>query len=313
MKRTGRRNPPDTSTEGEVETMEGILRKGCIVVGVDGSSGGQVALEWAATRASTRRKPMLLVHAFSPDNPTFAFGMGSDARSVRADAERLLASARARVLAVDKTLEVATVSANGFASGALVRASYDAGMVVVGAHGHGPLSMTPVGSVALQVATHAQSPVAVIRHSERGREPYGRVIVGVDGSDESLAALDFGFAEAEARDAELLVLHAWQPKGSDDPTLSEHSDWPAYESAQRRMVHEAISAETERHPDVKVSQEVARAKSTKLLAQRAQSADAIVVGSRGLGGFDGLLLGSVSHGVLDHCSCPVVVMRRRHG
>lgn len=290
--------------------MTGTPRRGSIVVGVDGSGVGKLALEWAITRASSRKLPLLLLHAFSPDQPTFNFGMGTDTEGVRSSAEKMLAAARSRALAYDKTLDVATVCAPGFASGALVRASYDAALVVVGAHGHGPLSMTPIGSVALQVATHAHSPVAVIRHSDNP-EPYQRVVVGVDGSDDSLEALAYGFSQAEMRDAELLVVHAWNPRPSYDSTLSDGSDWPAYESAQRRQVEQALSAEVARHPDVKVRQEVLRGKPGKILAERSQSADLIIVGSRGVGGFKGLLLGSVSHRLVDRANCPIVVMRRR--
>ena len=292
--------------------MEGTFQQDSIVVGVDGSPAGNFALQWAIERASARHLPMHLVHAFAPDLPALGFGAGLDTDSIRAEGDRLLSSAKARVHAFDRSIRVSTSCTRGFASRALVNASHQAKMVVVGAHGHGGyFSGTPYGAVALQVVTHASCPVAVVGHGDTGATPFGRVLVGVDGSDYSLLALQEAFDHAEVRGAELIVLHAWQAQRSDDPTLSAGSDWPAYERAQEELVNRAITEQRRAHPEVKVIQQVLEGDPVKLLRQRAEEADLVVVGSRGTGGFPGLLLGSVAAGILSRTACPILVTRRR--
>ncbi len=292
--------------------MEGTYQPGSIVVGVDGSAMGNYALSWAIQRASSRHLPIHLIHAFASDLATLGFGAGMDTESVRAEGERLLEAAAARVHAYDRGISVSRTCTQGFASRALVKASHDARMVVVGSHGQGGFfSGTPYGAVALQVVTHASCPVAVVGHGDTGATPFGRVLVGVDGSDLSLKALREAFDHASVREAELVVLHAWQAQDTDDPTLAAGSDWPAYEAAQEELVNRAIAEQRAAHPEVKVVQQIEQGDPTKLLKEGAAEADLVVVGNRGLGGFPGLLLGSVAAGLLSRTTCPVLVVRER--
>ncbi len=292
--------------------MEGTYKPGSIVVGVDGSPMGNFALTWAIQRASARHLPIHLIHAYASDLSLLGFGAGTDTSSVQAEGERLLQSAAARVHAYDRDIEVSSSCTRGFASRALVKASHEAKMVVVGSHGQGGyFSGTPYGAVALQVATHASCPVAVVGHGDTGAAPFGRVLVGVDGSELSLKALREAFDHAEVREAELVVLHAWQAQDTDDPTLAAGSDWPAYESAQEELVNRTIGEQRATHPEVKVTQEVLLGDPTRLLREHAAEADLVVVGSRGLGGFPGLLLGSVAAGILSRTACPVLIVRER--
>lgn len=288
--------------------MEGTFHKGSIVVGVDGSPVGTSALDWAAEQASHRHLPVHLVHAFAPDLPTLGFGVGLGIDEIRQSGKRLLAGATARTHAHDRSIEVSSVCTSGFASAALIRASRDARVVVVGAHGYGPFNMSALGAVALQVATHAHSPVAVIRHAQ-ATAPFGRVVVGLDGSEASLLALREAFEFAGLTAAELILVHAWRARGHDDPTLRSDSDWPEYERTHHDVVMAAVAQHTRDHNNVKVIQEVVRADPVRVLVDRSRSADLIVVGSRGLGGFPGLLLGSVSQGVLMRSGCPVLITR----
>jgi nucleotide-binding universal stress UspA family protein len=290
--------------------MEGKAQPDSIVVGVDGSAVGNLALDWAAAQASVRRLPIHLVHAFTPDLPSFEFGAGLSVEAIREGGRRLLALARDRVHRVDPGLQVTGVCTSGYAAAALIRASRHAEFVVIGAHGNGAFSTAALGSVAMQVTTHAYCPAVVVKHSDASHQPYGRVVVGVDGSAHSLQALAYAFGQAATRSAELLVIHAWEARGQDDPTLGS-SDWPEYERAQHARVERALTHQERHYPHVKVVQQVRRGRAVPTLVDAARSADLAVVGSRGLGGFPGLRIGSVCHGVLNRAPCPVVVTRDR--
>jgi nucleotide-binding universal stress UspA family protein len=281
-----------------------------IVVGIDGSAHGWAALAWAAELASQQSMPVHIIHAFAPDIPMLGFG-STDQSSIKDEGERLLATARARAHAVDPTLTVTTSLPPGFASPALVKASHDATMVVLGAVGHGLLSRATIGAVAQQVAAHATCPVVIVGHEGHSETPHHRVVVGVDGSTASAAALHTAFDYAASRQAELGVVHAWEAKGPADPTLQTDSSWPAYESDLEHRVGREIATSSAAHPAVKVRHQVVRDSPVAALIQAADSADLVVVGARGTGGFPGLHLGSVSSRLLGRTACPLVLVHAR--
>jgi len=281
-----------------------------IVAGIDGSAHGWAALAWAAERASELRIPLHLVHAFAPDLPMLGFGT-TDQSSILAEGRRLLATATARAHAIDSTLTVTTSLPPGFASRALVGASHSATMVVLGAVGHGLLSRATIGAVAQQVAAHATCPVVIVGHEGRSEGKHRRVVVGVDGSASSTAALHTAFDYAATRESELVVVHAWEAKGIEDPTLETDSSWPAYESHLEQAVTREIASRSAEHPAVKVRHDVVRDSPVSALTQAADSADLVVVGARGTGGFAGLHLGSVSGRLLGRTDCPLVIVHSR--
>jgi len=140
-----------------------------------------------------------------------------------------------------------------------------------------------------------------------------RIVVGVDGSDASKAALAWAADEAELRGTDVLALLAWMP------TVAVPGPWPAMvpvrvpqeveESASATLaavVDEVLGEE----PKVEVVERVVHGAAASALVEAAGSAELLVVGSRGLGGFTGMLLGSVSHQCAQHASCPVVIVRR---
>ncbi|KGN33393.1 hypothetical protein N802_13840 [Knoellia sinensis KCTC 19936] len=278
-----------------------------LVVGVDGSAHGWAALAWAAERASADNVPLHIIHAFAPDIPMVGFGT-TDQSSILEEGRRLLETATARAHAIDSTLRVTTSLPPGFASRSLVNASHDATMVVLGAVGHGLLSRATIGAVAQQVAAHATCPVVIVGHEGHTEGSHRRVVVGVDGSPSSRAALHTAFDHAAATDSELVVVHAWEARGLEDPTLQTDSSWPAYESELERKVTQEIAASSASHPAVKVRHDVVRDSPIAALTQAADTADLVVVGARGTGGFPGLHLGSVSGRLLGRTACPLVVV-----
>jgi nucleotide-binding universal stress UspA family protein len=145
------------------------------------------------------------------------------------------------------------------------------------------------------VATDTEDP-AVIR----------RIVAGFDGSDNAMAAVRWARAEAQRWDAELIVIHSWE-----FPLMSSAPDVPLDLAGMRQeseqYIRDAIEAAFGPDHGIEVRQ-VVELPARALLAA-AGDADLVVVGSRGRGGLKGMLLGSVSHNVVQHAPCPVVVVR----
>ena len=205
-------------------------------------------------------------------------------------------------------LDVHTRLFQGDAVVALRRASETARLTVVGSRGQGRVAGTLLGSVALAITAHGSAPVAVIPVDGPGWTTTGPVVVGVDGSPTSEAAIDFAFEEAAVRGAPLVTVHAWSDPR---PTLSDISptDFTRLEESERMQLAEHLVPWRERYPDVEVISVVAHGKPTPALLNHGRQAQLLVVGSRGRGGFAGMVLGSTSHSLITHALCPVVVVR----
>lgn len=136
------------------------------------------------------------------------------------------------------------------------------------------------------------------------------MVVGVDGSDASRKAIAFAAAQASIREVPLVAVYAWMPPLT--PGLEYLWSEELVES-QRSVAEEAIAIGiaglAERYPDLDVRREIVQSAPVAALVQAAEEAEMLVVGSRGRGGISRLLLGSVSHGVLQALPCPTVVTR----
>ena len=145
---------------------------------------------------------------------------------------------------------------------------------------------------------------------ERGRRRMDRIVVGVDGSEQSRRALRWAFDEAERRQARLDVVCAWDaPFGPTWGTLG--TDVAAYETAALRLLEQEVTKMPSGTASITVDQHALRGSAGSVLVGLSREADLIVVGSRGRGGFAGLRLGSVSAQVAHHADCPVVIVHQR--
>jgi nucleotide-binding universal stress UspA family protein len=167
-----------------------------------------------------------------------------------------------------------------------------------------------VGSVAVALTSHASCPVVVVRGPERAPSEIASlpVVVGVDGSQASDAALTFAFDAARARGAPLVALHNWWDYFT-DPELWPLYDWDAVAKDEEQKLSDRVSASAEKYPDVAVECRVSRERPARALLDQAEQAQLLVVGSRGRGEFGGLVLGSVSNAVVHKAACPVAVVR----
>ena len=189
---------------------------GSVAIGYDSTPHSDVALAWAVQHAAALGRPLLLVHACGIPR---GYGGHADAtlavtrHELRIAGRRVLNQGLALARKLDPTVELREHLAIGLPRDVLdeVTAS-GAHLLVVGTRGHGRVSSYLLGSVSEGVSVGATCPVVVVREHEVPDEhsPYaGRIVVGIDGTDVSHAALDAAFALASLEHRPLAVLHAW--------------------------------------------------------------------------------------------------------
>jgi nucleotide-binding universal stress UspA family protein len=275
------------------------------IVGTDGSESSAEALRWARREAEVRDATVTAVLAWNfldqyhvDGEATFDPDYGDE------DARRALDAAVERAVGADAD-DVSRVVVCEHPATALIDASSDADLLVVGARGLGKLRGLVLGSVSQRCLELAACPVMVVHGTPDAGSEHDRVVVGVDGSESSAHALGWAVEEARLRGAQLEVVHAWEvPYAAEFTFVGD-----AYDATQRSAVHIVdqmlVSAGLE--PD-DVERTVVQSSPVLALTDAAARADVVVVGSRGRGGFTGLLLGSVSHQVTRHADSPVVVV-----
>jgi nucleotide-binding universal stress UspA family protein len=284
-----------------------------IVVGVDGSPESLGAARWAVAEARLRGRPVQVVNAYTwpvPVVPMAALPTTWSEESLREAAQAVVDDAVAQVAADGVPVSGAVLT--GPAPYALMEAARGAELLVVGHRGRGGFTALLLGSVAATVAAHAHCPVAVIRPHAADRRSGGLVVVGADGSPPSATAVSFAFEEADRRGAQLGVVHAWRPpalSAGTDAQTSGYEDPDELAGAEAQWLREWIGSWQDKYPRVAVRWMLTAERPAGALVEAAGEADLVVVGSRGHGGFAGLLLGSVSQQVLNHAPCPVVVAR----
>jgi nucleotide-binding universal stress UspA family protein len=191
----------------------------------------------------------------------------------------------------------------------LVDLSKEAQLIVVGCRGRSALRRVLLGSVSTGLVHHAHCPVAVI-HDEvpSSLQPtHLPVLVGIDGSPASELATAIAFDEASWRGLELVALHAWSDA---DMSMVPRLERSAFRTRAEETLAERLAGFEERYPDVTVSRLVVVDQPARHLLELSESAQLLVVGSHGRGGFAGMLLGSVSTAVVHAARIPVIVARQ---
>jgi nucleotide-binding universal stress UspA family protein len=135
------------------------------------------------------------------------------------------------------------------------------------------------------------------------------IVVGVDGSENGRAALEFAAKEAVLRGARLRIVSAWEIPAAALASVGLSRDFfDEFKDQAVSVVHAAAARLTELQPSVPYEERAMQGQAGNVLLEEALDATLLVVGNRGHGGFRGLLLGSVSRQVLQHARCPVVVV-----
>ncbi|UWZ34156.1 universal stress protein [Dactylosporangium roseum] len=287
-----------------------------VIVGVDGSPDSLRAVDWAAADALRRHRPLRIVHAFLwpavYPPPALPVPPQLYEQTMREAAQQILDEAVTRARTVAPALDVGTDMPIQQAAAALVAASRHAATVVVGNRGLGGFTGLLLGSVGVELAAHAACPVVVVRHTDRPPGPEaGRVLVGVDGSHDAERALRFAFEQASFRGTGLTAVQVGPRPGTTGPDdlLPLVHDEETLQDFELRALAESVTGWVEKYPDVDVRRVAVRGRAAEVLTELSAGAELLVVGSRGRGGFTGLLLGSVSQAVIQHAACPVAVVR----
>src|SRR5215207_201227 len=290
-----------------------------IVVGYDGSAASRQALSWAVTEAGRRGLPLRLVYAVgyvSPNGPPMPTGVILGLPELRVAAEGVVheAERQVRVTAPGQEFSSRMCIDLGPAA-ALLQEAERSELVVVGSRGRGGFGALLLGSTSFSVAMHATCPVVVVRGEERApggdhRAYSNGVIVGVDGSELSRLALAFAFQAASERQVGLTAVYAWLPPWmpAGDGLPPNAMDWVRAEQQAGDVLAETLAPWADKFPEVAVTRKVLAARPAPALVEHSRDADLLVVGCRGLGGFRGLLLGSVSQALIHHAHCPVVLV-----
>jgi nucleotide-binding universal stress UspA family protein len=289
-----------------------------ITVGVDGSAGSTAAVAWAANIASRRHLQLKIVHGLQIAGLYYGGGMtGIGAatlfEAVQTDGERAIADARALAASVDKDLVIVTELPNDPPVPMLIDESRHARLLVVGRTGTGGFADMLLGGTAASVVSHAHCPVAVVRgrREDTAVPETGPVVVGVDGSPNSEQALAAAFEEASLRGVPLVAVHAWNDITYEDTrgTARILTQPESLEEGEQRLLTERLAGWQEKYPDVEIRPQLVRDRPRNVLLEASETAQLVVVGCRGHGGFTGMLLGSTSQALVHHASCPVLVVR----
>lgn len=294
-----------------------MTREDVVLVGVDGSAASLAALDWAAAFGERTGWRLHIVCAYAL--PTFAAASMDggyatlDDEAIRDGAQAVLDEATSRV--ADRKVEVTTALETGDPAGVLVELSKKVRISVVGTRGQSGFTERLLGTVSSALPAHAHSPVVVVPHKEGAalRLPVNKIVVGVDGSDSAKIALARAVEHAGLWEAELTAvvglpigsgagMLGWLPAAVDSESLLADA---------REGLDVAVNQALVGHEEVTVRRHALDGSGAALLAEFSTAVDLVVVGTRGRGGFAGMLLGSTSQAVLQHSACPVLVVPSR--
>jgi nucleotide-binding universal stress UspA family protein len=311
---------------------------GGLVVGVDGSAQADVALEWALREAARRDTTLVAVYSWVQSWDDGTRGLHPDGAEevfsakqtyVQSLLDAAVQRSRDAGHVVGDPDRVTARQVHGWPKEVLLELGkeLDVEMVVVGRSGLGRFGRFLLGSVSSSVVQHAHVPVTVVAqegapatHGAAGEaadagsaapDEGPRVVVGVDGSDLSIAALREGAAAAERLGGVLQPVYCWQITTISPlpeawgwiPPVDDYDRW-----AHTKLLDTVRDARLDL-PVERVQPVVVHAPPSPGLLGAAEGAERLVVGARGLGGFERLVLGSVSRQVLEAAPCPVTVVR----
>ena len=282
---------------------------GCIVVGTDGSSGAESAIDWAAAEAARRSSPLVVLSVGEPDWVALRPEIAAVPTPTATPMPEHVPPSVARVQERWPALQAESQHVAGHPASVLIEASRTADLIVVGARGRSLVAEVLLGSVSRHVSAQAHCPVVVV-HGTAPR-PTRPVVVGIDGSAASDAALRAAAREAELLGTGLLVVHAWR-----DQTYTGYGVYVAplditrelqegAETATAKQVERALAPD---YADLDVVMRVVQSHPVTALVRASHEAQLVVVGAHGRGRFPGMAQGSVTAGVVHGAGCPVMVM-----
>ncbi|GAA1049253.1 universal stress protein [Arthrobacter russicus] len=293
-----------------------------IVVGVDGSDHGYCALVWAAREAQSRKRPLHLITAYSV--PIFAAsgldgGFATiDDEVIRQGAVEVLEQATARLAGYD--VEFDTRVERGDASSVLMEASQTAELLVFGSRGRGGFVGRLLGSVSSALPGHAKCPTVTVplncaprlgeaAQPDAAPQVEAVVTVGVDGSEQARYAVLVAAEQAQRSGLALRVICAVPPYTGAMAWLPAPLDRQALFEDIKVQLSAGVAWLTSHFPSLPITADVLDGPPVEVLVGASKVSELVVLGTRGHGGFAGMILGSTTDGTLHHAKGPVMVVR----
>ncbi|MDA2804820.1 universal stress protein [Nocardiopsis suaedae] len=285
-----------------------------VLAAVNGTEASLRALDWAADEALMRGRSLRIVYAF--DWPLYhRVPLSVPGFSAERLAQSVVDEAVQRAAERAPDLRTAAVYKVGDAAPVLMMESAEAELAVIGSRVQSRIGALLLGSTGMELAAAGRCPVVVVPDHDP-KPPVRRIVVGLDGSASARTAAAWAFAAAARRGAALRAVIAHDPlshrlMGRWEAPVRDASDQAELEEAAqeaRRLLSESLAGLREHHPQVEVEESAVPGHPAQVLADASAGSDLLVVGSRGRGGFTGMLLGSVSQSALTHASVPVAVV-----
>ncbi|OLO35078.1 universal stress protein [Streptomyces sp. MNU77] len=274
-----------------------------IVVGVDPRGDWHPAVAWGADEARLRGLHLRLALSVPPRHDSRHVDDAPHHRRLEQDGRRTLEAAMSWVYARWPETESTGSLLDGFPGRQLALLSRQVRLVVLGSrHLHRAEEILSSGSVVIPVTAQARCPVVVVGHPDEAGQDRPCLVVGVDGSEPSKAALALAFEEADLRGCAVHAIAVWQP-----PVFSLRTGDTLFHN-QRRLLYETVAGWKKKYPDVRLHHEMQIGSPVEVLAEAGEHTLGIVVGRRGEGGYTGMRVGSVVHGLLHRANCPVITV-----
>ncbi len=280
-----------------------------VLVGIDGSEQSLLAADWAASDAAAAGHTMTVCYVSDVSGLAGVPLPEQVLRDAHRFGQKALDRALVRIRQQAPGLAVTGRVADGNPAAELLRQGAESEQIVLGSRGIGGFEKVVLGSVGAEVAAHGTGPVIVVRGQQAERD---QVVVGVDASERSDRALEYAFAYATRHGATVQAVHAIHQHGTPlpmPPVPGRPRTSPDDRRAARELLADSVAAWTLKYPTVQVELTVVDSAAAWAIIDASKGAALVVVGSRGHGGFTGLLLGSVSQALLRHADCPVAVVR----
>jgi nucleotide-binding universal stress UspA family protein len=273
-----------------------------ILVGIDGSAPSRVAVRWAVQRAAAIGEDVVLAHIVDDEWGVVSFRLLDE---VRSEADALAATEAAYARTIDPDVIVTTLLREGNPMWELIAAAEGSALVVVGTHKTGFVRGRVFGSRSLQLAGGSPAPVAII--PETPSRPRGGIVVGVNESEASRAAIAFGAEEARRLGEELILVGAWAGRVETEANEANGRRTALVKSRIESVLGDARATVARSHGDLRVRVREVNRPAAEALVDAAVSATLLVIGSSRRPGAP-TTLGSVAHDVLINLAAPTVVV-----
>jgi nucleotide-binding universal stress UspA family protein len=284
-----------------------------VAIGYDGSTDAEAALAWGLAFADRHGASVRIVQAFDPSQHTLRLVGGGGAEA----AQRLYELAQHQLKQAKDCskddhphLQIRSVLEPALPEDLLIDESRTAETVVIGSRGQSRMSTLLAGSTALSVAARAHCTVVAVRNHPVRRAAGHGIVVGTDGSPVAEAAIGFAFQQADELSTPLTVVHAWtdvMTVGALGSVVPRHDplDYPREQSS---LLVESLAGWSDKFPEVDVDVRIIRGHAVNTLAAASADAELLVVGCHGHSVLRGMVLGSVSQGLLHRASVPVAIV-----